>query len=128
MRIILTTTALALLAACGTPQEQCIREGTRDLRVLNGLITQTQGNLNRGYGLEEYEDIEVVRRTCEGETEDGAQFEYRCDTTETVTRTRPIAIDLNAERAKLESLLQQRERAAAQAQATAEQCRAIYPE
>lgn len=128
MRTKVTLAALALLAACATPQEQCIRDGTRDLRVLNGLISQTQGNLNRGYALEEYEDIEVVRRTCEGETEDGAQFEYRCDTTETVTRTRPVAIDLNAERAKLQSLLEQRERAAAQAQATADQCRAIYPE
>ncbi len=44
--------SLALLAACGTPQEQCISRATRDLRTVEALIAETQGNLDRGYALE----------------------------------------------------------------------------
>ena len=45
--------SFALLAACGTPQEQCIAYGTRDLRTVDKLIVETEGNLTRGYALEE---------------------------------------------------------------------------
>ena len=38
------------LTACGTPQEQCISANTRDLRVVERLIRETEGNLARGYG------------------------------------------------------------------------------
>lgn len=35
--------ALAALAACGTPQEQCINQNTRDLSVLDRLIAKIKG-------------------------------------------------------------------------------------
>ena len=55
----LTNTLVLLLVGCGTPQEQCIRYNTRDLRTVDRLIVETQGNLDRGYAIEtvtEYED------------------------------------------------------------------------
>ena len=42
--------SLIPLAACGTPQEQCIGAATRDMQVVNRLIAEVQGNLARGYG------------------------------------------------------------------------------
>ena len=51
---------LALLAACGTPQEQCINRNTRDLRTVDRLITETEGNLQRGYA---YEQITISTPT-----------------------------------------------------------------
>ena len=52
----LTFLALAALAACGTPQEQCINRNTRDLRTVDRLIAEAEGNLQRGYA---YETITV---------------------------------------------------------------------
>jgi hypothetical protein len=52
----LTFLALAALAACGTPQEQCINRNTRDLRTVDRLIAESEGNLQRGYA---YETITV---------------------------------------------------------------------
>ena len=43
---------LLILFACGTPQEQCIAGSTRDARVVNDLIRETEANLARGYALE----------------------------------------------------------------------------
>ena len=45
---------LTLLAACGTPQEQCINRQTRDLGDQLVHHAQVEGNLKRGYALEEY--------------------------------------------------------------------------
>ena len=55
----LTFLTLAALAACGTPQEQCISCNTRDLRTVDRLIAESEGNLQRGYAYESvtvYED------------------------------------------------------------------------
>ena len=43
---------LALLAACGTPQEQCIARNTRELAKVQRLAAEVQGNLARGYAYE----------------------------------------------------------------------------
>ena len=63
----LTFPVLVLLAACGTPQEQCIRYNTRDLRTVDRLIAETEGNLDRGYAIEtitEYEEYWGFCRPC----------------------------------------------------------------
>jgi hypothetical protein len=39
--------SLLLLTACGTPQEQCINSVTRDMRVVDRLIAETEANLAR---------------------------------------------------------------------------------
>jgi hypothetical protein len=55
MKHVVLICGLAVLAGCGTPQERCIASVTRDLRVVDRLIVETQGNLDRGYALVEVE-------------------------------------------------------------------------
>lgn len=129
-RLMLSLSVLSLLAACGTPQEQCISRNTRDLRTVEKLITEVQGNLNRGYALEQYSVTVPVWKQCVVPNRDpAAQVTTRpCLEEETETRTRPQAIDLNAERAKLESLFTKRDQLAREAQGVIAQCKAQYPE
>lgn len=42
---------LLLLAACGTPQERCLRAATADLRALQAERAERQRNLERGFAL-----------------------------------------------------------------------------
>lgn len=119
---------LALLAACGTPQERCISQANSQLRVLDGLIAESRANLSRGYALEEQQEVVVINTTCTGHNDDGSTFTFPCEDTQTRTRRVPVAIDLNAEQAKLNSLIERREQEAAAAQARAQQCVVQYPE
>ncbi|KPP84114.1 MAG: hypothetical protein HLUCCA08_01240 [Rhodobacteraceae bacterium HLUCCA08] len=119
---------LALLAACGTPRERCVGAANSELRTLDRLIAVTRGNLERGYALQEVQDVRVIRTTCTGTNEDDTTFTFPCDETQTYTRDVPVAIDLNAERAKLQSLQDRRVREADLAATRIEQCIAAYPE
>lgn len=128
MRPALFLLPLVALAACATPREQCINNVTRETRVLDSLINETRANLSRGYAIEETKDVRTLTRTCRGRNEDGSTFRYPCNETETFTTERPVAIDLNAERAKLESLLERQEQNRANANQAVAQCIATHPE
>lgn len=117
-----------LLTACATPREACLEEVNREVRVLDALIAETRGNLARGFAVEEEQEIRTRRTFCTGQNEDGSTFRFRCEETDTVTRTVPVAIDLNAERAKLESLEQRQRQNIANAEAGIAQCIARFPE
>ncbi|EAQ06078.1 hypothetical protein SKA53_08231 [Yoonia vestfoldensis SKA53] len=117
-----------VLAACATPREHCISQATRDLRVLNSLIAETQGNLARGYAIEEQQEIRTIRQTCRGENSDGTTFRYSCDETETFTTNRPVAIDLNVEGAKLSSLIERRNQQQTTSDQVVLQCIVAHPE
>lgn len=126
--------ACLLLAACATPQEQCINRETRDLRTLDRLIAETDGNIRRGFALEEYTVDITVAGTCRedrGTDASGAPLPpafVPCFVEREVTRTRPRAIDLNAERAKLASMQAKRRDLARAAERAVAQCRAQFPE
>jgi hypothetical protein len=128
MRASLLLLPLIVLAACATPREQCVGQATRELRVINSLITETQGNLSRGYALVVQQDVRVLRTMCEGMNEDGSTFHFPCEETETFTRNVPVAIDLNAEQAKLRSLQERQAQEQRRAQTATQQCIAIHPE
>lgn len=119
--------ALAL-AACETPREACISQGTRELGTIESLIRVTEGNLRRGFAVEEEQEVEVVRDTCFVELEDGTRDAVRCDRTVVREVERPVAIDLREEQAKLEGLLERRDRLLAERQARVGACTAAYPE
>jgi hypothetical protein len=127
----LTFLTLAMLAACGTPQEQCINRNTRDLRTVDRLIRESQGNLDRGYAYETVTVYEDYWTTCpmpapvEGEPPPKPRM---CLDERPVTEQRPKAIDLNEEARKLASLQQKRKELARQAEAVIAQCKAEYPE
>jgi hypothetical protein len=123
-------TTLLLMTACGTPQEQCINAATRDMRVVDGLIVETQGNLSRGYGFEtvtvylpEWQDCTPRPTTANPEPAPKLCLEEVPQTTR-----RAVALDLTAEQAKLDSLTRKRAQQARAAQETITQCKALHPE
>ncbi len=124
--------ALLLLVACGTPQEQCINRNTRDLRTVQKLVDETQANITRGYAIEEYTVYVPVWQICDyrpsGDPANPTPVARYCFEREAQTRTRPKAIDLKAEGAKLESLLQRRDQLARAAEPVIAQCKAQYPD
>lgn len=117
-----------LLTACATPREACLDEVNREVRILDKLISETQANLTRGFAVEERQEVRTRRTFCTGKNEDGSTFRFRCEETDTVTRTTPVAIDLNAERAKLTSLEQRQMQNISNAQAGIAQCLTRFPE
>lgn len=128
MRPALFILPLVLLAACATPREQCISQVTKDARIQSSLINEVRANIARGYALEQQQEIRTVRRTCVGRNEDGTTFTFRCEETDTVTVNVPVAIDLDAERAKLASLEKRYAETQAAANQAVAQCIALNPE
>jgi hypothetical protein len=122
--------ALATFAACGTPQEQCISRNTRDLRTVDRLIKESEGNLARGYAFETVTVYESYWTTCERPAPAGqpAPPPRLCLDERPVTETRPKAIDLKEEARKLESLKEKRKELARQAEKAIAACKAQYPE
>lgn len=121
---------LLLLAACGTPQEQCISANTRDLRVVERLIRETEGNLARGYGyvtVTEYESdwVDCTPDPSEANPNPSQQL---CFDRVPVSVRKEVALDLNAEAAKLESLKAKRASLSRAAESVVAQCKAKYPE
>jgi hypothetical protein len=128
MRPALFILPLVLLAACATPREQCISQATKDARIQSSLINEVRANIARGYALEQQQELRTVRRTCVGRNEDGTTFTFRCEETDTVTVNVPVAIDLDAERAKLASLEERFAETQAAANQAVAQCIALNPE
>jgi hypothetical protein len=131
MKSYLAGAALLALVACGTPQEQCVRMASHDLIVLDRLIAETEGNIARGYGfvqiveyVPEFVDC-TPRRVNEGDPLPETQM---CLEDMPHTVTKPVALDLQAEAAKLASMQKRRaDMAKALAPAYAD-CQARYPE
>lgn len=132
----ITIALLLLLAACATPQQRCINSVTRDLQVVSDLITQSEINLARGYGTVQQTTIVPTVQPCGGnipvQQPNGAvQWVYvpqNCWVDEAVTTTRPVAIDLDAEKQKLAQLRKQQARLNKQAAPAVAQCKALYPQ
>lgn len=119
-----------VLAACGTPQQQCISANTRDLQVVDRLIREAEGNLARGYGYEtvtEYEPrwFDCTPRPTEAVPEPASQM---CFDRVPVSVRKEVALDLNAEAAKLQSLKTKRADLSRAAETVIAQCKAKYPE
>lgn len=124
-----------LLIGCGTPQERCINGVTRDLRIVNDLIEETELNLARGYEMEEYTVIRTAWVACYPPvvvtTPNGQQVVQparMCLEDYEDTATRPRAIDPVAERNKLKGLKERQAALTRQAEPAIAQCRQLYPE
>lgn len=121
---------LLSLSACGTPQQRCIGGVTRDLQVVDRLIAESQGNLARGYAFAdsvvtrpEFVDCTPVPTAAYPHPSAAGCF---ADVSETVTR--PVAIDLHAEAAKLAGMKEKRTQLAQAAGPAVADCQARYPE
>ena len=130
MKWYLAVPVLLAFAACGTPQEQCVSRISHDMTVLDRLIAETQGNLARGYGFAETvvqspEWVDCTPRVAEGEPAPKPQM---CLDDVPTTVTKPVAIDLQAEAAKLASMQQRRAEMAIAAAPAIADCQVRYPE
>jgi len=114
--------ALLLLAACATPLERCIASATKELRVLSGLIASTRANINRGYAIVTENYFVTEEQVC-GLVDGEAVY---CDIPVAESRDVPVAIDLNAEQAKLDSLLTKRAELKMRADAAIGHCKNQY--
>lgn len=121
---------LAVSACVGTQssdRDRCISRAGAQLTTLNRLIAETQANVARGYALETVRDVRTIDRTCRGQNADGTSFRYPCPETIESTRRVPVAINLNDEQDKLNSMVARRTEMERSVQATIAQCQATYP-
>ena len=132
MRISFVLVPLVMLTACmdstRSERERCIGNAMRDVNVVNRLIEETRANLSRGYALEERTEVSTQERVCQITQEGGGILNVPCNEIVNNRTYVPVAIDLNAEQAKLDSLLQRQPSMQAQANAAVDQCRLYYPE
>lgn len=133
MRVLtpLILTSLVALTACGTPQQQCIGSVTRDMRVVDGLIAEAEANISRGYAIEETVQVRKQFVDCgmpEPTAENPNPRPEKCLQEVPYETRRPVAIDLNAEQAKLASLRTKRAAQGASAAPQIAACQAAYPE
>lgn len=126
----LLLTACLLLAACATPQERCIAQASRDARVIDRLIAETEGNIARGYAFE----TEIVMRpdfvdcTPPATEENPDPATQRCLVDVPTEMRQPVAIDLAAEERKLQSLRERQAAIAAGMEDEIARCQALHPE
>jgi len=116
--------ALLGLAACGTPQEQCISGATRDIRTVDRLITEVQGNLDRGFGYDYITVFELDYVDCGTEADPDRVCAIRVPEQE----RRPIALDLDAEQIKLNQLRAKRAQQIKSVAPVVAQCKIDNPE
>jgi hypothetical protein len=127
MRPLLTLALPLLLAACATPLERCESQATRDLRVVDALIAESQATLRRGYGFQTVQNTRPTATFCwgGGYGDDWGTGYGLCWGNNTYTTREPVAVNLDEERQKLRGLLQKREELEVQARAQLEACRRL---
>lgn len=125
MKHMFSLAALILLAACASPRETCLTNATRDLNVVQSLIADMEATIARGYAIRTEERLIAYTDFCFGAGGDvGFSFCRRLDP---VTTRKPVAVNLDEERAKLRSL-KRKEVDLRRASLTAvAQCDAQYP-
>jgi hypothetical protein len=114
-----------ILAGCMSPREMCEAEATRELRTIDGLIAETEGNIARGYAL--VPQTQVRERMVPCRHPDDAQFLF-CFVPEVVQTDRPQAMDRAVERGRLASLRERRAELAGPSGRAVAACAAAYPE
>ena len=124
--------AVLLLAACGTPQQQCIARNTREYRIVSNLLEEVEGNLARGYAWEErevssheWDDCPAIVRGPGGERH---VVTRPCLRRVTETERFRVPIDPLTEARKRDGLIARKAALAPQAQAAVRACRSAYPE
>lgn len=126
MNRILGSGLFLVLAACASPQEQCIQTATKDLNVLRTLIAESEATIERGYALQTEQRLIAYTNFCVGHYGDvGVTF---CREVQPVTRTKPVAVDLDEERRKLKSLKRKERELVQKSDTMIAQCKAQFPE
>ncbi len=114
----------AFLAACATPQEQCINTAANTVQRLQSDIARTGGNIARGFAIHTQQQSYEVANICY----DWYEKPYTCMQTEFRTIKTPVAVNVADERLKLAEMqrrLPQARRAMLQG---IESCKRRYPQ
>jgi len=127
-RLLLTLPCLALLAACATPQERCIRQGASEQTRLLNEVKETEANIARGYAIHRQTVPETVFYTCRRVRDGEVVGYYPCPETYYRTIETPVAIDVAEERKRLRGLKDALPGASTRAAEAAAQCRILHPE
>lgn len=128
MKRFLVVMALLSLTGCESFQAQCIRLASHDVIVLDRLIAESQANLARGYALVDTVVTLSVFRPCYRRPEMGGFGPDMCEDEVDQTVSKPVAIDLKAEAAKLASMQAKRAQIARQLAPALAECQARYPD
>ncbi|AJE48910.1 hypothetical protein [Celeribacter indicus] len=124
MRWLIPLALLPLLAAC-SERQMCISRATKDLRQVQRFAEEAEGNLRRGYAIEERQYVDYDYRPC-GRDKDGDII--MCRERDVETRRVPKSIDLDGEAAKLRALRKKEAQLQTQANAAVAACVRQYPE
>lgn len=116
--------AIALLAACATPYEQCVSQANSDLRQTEREILHFRTNVNRGYAVHRQSIPYTVARECVDEHEQT----YRCDEVRYYTEETPVSIDIAAEQHKLERASARLSNLREDAEQMTRSCQVQYPD
>ena len=103
MNRFLALSLFAALAACSSPRQECIAAASEDLKVVQSLIADTEETLARGYAIQTETRSVLYTDFCLGTGIGNGGFQF-CNRTQPVTSETPVAVDLNEERRKLQSL------------------------
>ena len=101
-RIVAAVLLVPLLASCSTPRERCIDAATERYRVTADLVSELRQTIERGYALDRQRVPYTVFDTCyRTHPDSGRIYAFSCPYTAWRTETRPVAVDIAQERAKL---------------------------
>ena len=128
LRASLALSTLALLAACATPQERCIRQGASEQTRLVNEVRETEANISRGYAIHRQTVPETIFHTCRRIRDGKVVGYYPCPETYYRTVETPVSINIGEERKKLRGLKDALPGASKRASEAAAQCRIQYPE
>lgn len=130
--ILLALMPVLVVAACGTPQEQCISRNTREYRTVANLLGEVEANLARGYAWEErtvtrteWDDCPYVIRDKDGNSR---IVNRSCMREVPDTERYRVPIDPAAETRKRDNLAARKQALTATAAAAVKACKAAYPE
>lgn len=104
MRHTMIFGGLLVLTACADHRASCQADATRDLQIVQALISDTKATIDRGYAIQTEQRTVIYTDFCLGTGGHGGVFRF-CNRAQPVTSRRPVAVDLGAERQKLNSLV-----------------------
>lgn len=121
-----------LLAACGTPQERCIRKHTVEYRNVSNLLAEVEANLARGYAWDERVVYDEILTTCRDVVRDrhgnARVIHTSCWRDIATTERFRVAIDPVSEERKRANLAARKDALRGEAEAYVRACRKAFPE
>ena len=128
MRLLLAFAPLAVMAACVSPQQQCLTDATRELRINDALIAKTQANLDRGFAVDVEQRVSTRPGFCRDDRIGATQRYSFCNQVRVRNVGVPEPINTRIEQETLDQLIDKRAQLQRAAQSRVGQCRALYPQ